>query len=111
MSWPSEPAELIARQQELARTQPAPWTPPDGLLIGGVWTCFPRGLTGPGSAADRAWTAAGVLDRGRGVAQELATGHAAGPYPPRLLAPRLGPVWGHRVRRLHPRPGGLLVHA
>jgi deoxyribonuclease V len=111
MSWPSEPAELIARQQELARTQPAPWTPPDSVLIGGVWTCFPRGLTGPGSAADRAWTAALVLDHGRVVAQELATGHAAGPYLPGLLALRLGPLWEHVVRRLHPVPDVLLVDA
>ena len=111
MTWPTEPGELISRQQELAHTQPTLWTPPDRLLIGGIWVCFPRGLPGPGSAGDRAWAAALVLDRGRVVGQELVTGHASGPYIPGLLALRVGPLWEDVVRRLRPRPAVLLLDA
>ena len=111
MTWPTEPAELIARQQELVRTQPELWAPPERFLIGGVWTCFPRGLVGPGSATDRAWTSAVVLDGRQVVAMDLVTDHASGPYLPGLLALRLGPLWNDVVRRLHPRPDVLLVDA
>ena len=111
MTWPTEPGELISLQQQLADAHPTPWAPPDRFLIGGVWACFPRGLAGPGSAGDRAWAAALVLDRHRVVTQELVTGRVAGPYLPGLLAIRVGALWEDVVRRLRPRPAVLLLDA
>ena len=96
MTWPTEPGELISLQQQLADAHPTPWTPPDRFLIGGVWACFPRGLAGPGSAGDRAWAAALVLDRHRVVTQELVTGRAAGPYLPGTAGHPSGPAVGGR---------------
>jgi deoxyribonuclease V len=111
MNWPTEPSSLIALQHELAQLRPTLWTPPDRFLVGGVWACFPRGLTGPGSAGDRVWAAAVCLDGRRVVARELVIGHASGAYLPGLLALRLGSLWEDVVRRLQPRPEVLLLDA
>lgn len=122
MTWPTEQDELIARQLELAALRPALWNPPEHLLIGAVWICFPRGLTGSGAAGDRAWAAAVVQDgdevvgqdlrrRHEVVGQELRRGRASGPYLPGLLALRLGPLCEYVVRRLVPAPDVLLLDA
>jgi deoxyribonuclease V len=109
--WPTEPDELISVQQALARETPTPWTPQNGFLAAGVWICFPRGLSGPGSTGDRAWAAAVVMDGRRVVARQLIAGHASGSYVPGMLALRLGPLFEAVVRRLAPRPDVLLLDA
>jgi deoxyribonuclease V len=109
--WPTEPDELIRVQQALAREAPTPWTPPNSLLTAGVWICFPRGLSGPGSTGDRAWAAAVVMDGSRVVARQSIAGHASGPYVPGMLALRLGPLLEAVVRRLAPLPDVLLLDA
>ncbi|GAA1133247.1 hypothetical protein GCM10009630_34230 [Kribbella jejuensis] len=109
MNWPTTKAELISLQLELASATPAPWVLPDRPLIGGVWVCFPRGLSGPGAAGDPAWAAAVVTDGRRVVEQQSSRGTALASYTPGLLALRLGPVLEGAVRRLAGRPDVLLL--
>ncbi len=110
--WPSDADALIALQHELAERSADPWTrPPGPLLVGGCWVCFPRGLTGPGSAGDRAWAAAVALREGRPLDQSLRLGEASAPYVPGLLASRTGIVLEAAVRSLTLLPDVLLVDA
>ena len=124
--WPSDAGALSALQRQLSRRSAEPWTPPPGpLLVGGCWVCFPRGLTGPGQAGDRAWAVAVVLRGVEVVDQNVRLGEAAAPYVPGLLATRIGGVLETAVRGLavppevllvdatgsdHPRRAGLAIH-
>ena len=128
--WPPDAESLIAYQRELADATPEPWTPRGGgLRIGGCWVCFPRGLTGPGSAGDPAWAAAVVVTGGRVIEQRVVEGVTGASYMPGLLALRMGPLMEQAVRgqllegttrpdvllldassRDHPRRAGLALH-
>jgi len=110
--WPTDQDSLLAAQRELAAATPEPWIPPDGPLeVGGCWVCFPRGLTGPGSAGDPTWTAAVVLRGRQVVGQCVLRGEAAASYVPGLLALRIGAVMEAAIRGLHRQPHVLLVDA
>lgn len=110
--WPTDAESLEAVQRVLADATPAPFRPPDGsLLIGGCWVCFPRGLTGRGSAGDPAWTAAVVMREGRVVAQRVGAGATGAPYRPGLLALRMGALMERAVSELRTRPDVLLLDA
>ena len=110
--WPSDADALIALQHDLGRRPAEPWTPPPGsLLVGGCWVCFPRGLTGPGSAGDRVWATAVVLREVELMDQSLRLGEASAPYIPGLLASRIGGVLEAAVRGLSVLPDVLLVDA
>jgi deoxyribonuclease V len=73
--------------------------------------CFPRGLTGPGSAGDRAWAAAVVLREHQPLDRSLRLGEASAPYVPGLLGARVGNVLEAAVRGLTVLPEVLLVDA
>lgn len=124
--WPADAEALEHLQRELGAAAPEPWRPATSrLLVGGVWVCFQRGLTGPGAAGDPAWAGAVVLAEGRVVGQRVVPGVATAPYAPGLLALRTGPLMEEVVRGLatppdvvlldasgrdHPRRAGLAVH-
>ena len=123
---PSDADALIALQHQLGRRSVEPWVrPPGPLVVGGCWVCFPRGLTGPGKAGDRAWAVAVVLREAQLLDQSLRLGEASAPYFPGLLALRIGGVLEAAVRGLtvppevllvdatgsdHPRRAGLAIH-
>lgn len=110
--WPPDAESLRDVQYELGRLVPELWRPPPGgLLIGGCWVCFPRGLRGRGSAGDAAWAAAVVMRGGQVVAEQVRRGRAGAPYSPGLLALRLGPLMEEAVSALTTRPDVLLVDA
>ena len=110
--WPSDADALTALQRELGERSAEPWTPPTGRpRVGGCWVCFPRGLTGPGKAGDRAWAVAVVLRGATLLDQNLQPGEAAAPYVPGLLAVRIGSVLESAVRGLSVPPDVLLVDA
>ena len=104
-------ADLLSLQHALAQATPQRWIPPDQFLIGAAWICFPRGLSGPGSADDPAWAAAVVMDGRRILGRASMVGHSSAPYVPGLLALRLGPLFEDVVRRLRPLPDVLLLDA
>lgn len=124
--WPSDTTSLIARQQQLASQTSKPWTyEPGKAVIGGCWVCFPRGLTGPGTDHDQAWSAAVIMLGSRLVDQQAIIGTARASYVPGLMALRLGPLMEEAVRALsslpdlllldgtardHPRRAGLALH-
>lgn len=111
--WPADAEELVAAQQELAAARPEPWRPSStaGLGVGGCWATFPRGLTGPGAAGDRAWAAAVTVYDGRVTASRVVDGAAGARYTPGLLALRLGPLLERAVRSLDPPPEVLMLDA
>jgi deoxyribonuclease V len=110
--WPSNADSLIAYQRRLAAATPEPWTfDPDTAIIGGCWVCFPRGLVGPGSDHDPAWSAAMIMFRGRMLEQQVISGIARAAYVPGLMALRLGPLMEETVRALTDRPNVLLLDA
>lgn len=110
--WPVDAEGLMAVQRELAVATPEPWAARDAEpLVGGCWVCFPRGVSGPGSAGDPVWAAAVVLRGGRSVARHVVHGQAGAPYTPGLLALRMGPVLEEAVRGLSTRPDVLLLDA
>ena len=90
--WPTDAEALVAAQHRLAVATPDPWRPGDRrpLRIGGVWVCFPRGLTGRGAAGDPAWAAAVAMRDGRVLGQQVVTGTTGAAYVPGLLALRMG---------------------
>ena len=124
--WPSDAGSLIAYQRRLATASPEPYTvDPSVASIGGIWVCFPRGLVGPGTDHDQAWSAAVIMFRGRVVEQRVITGTAGAPYVPGLMALRLGPLMEEALRAVsglpelllldatahdHPRGAGLALH-
>jgi deoxyribonuclease V len=110
--WPSDADSLIADQERLAAAAPEPWRfDSDTASIGGCWVCFPRGLAGPGSDHDPAWSAAVIMFAGRVVEQRVVSGTAGASYVPGLMALRLGPLMGQAIRALSGRPDVLLLDA
>ena len=66
--WPVDAPSLIVEQRRLAAADPGLWRTPTGTpRLGACWVCFPRGLTGRGSAGDPAWAAALVMADSRVV--------------------------------------------
>jgi deoxyribonuclease V len=110
--WPSDADSLIAHQQQLAAAAPEPCAvDPSMANIGGIWVCFPRGLVGPGTDHDQAWSAAVIMFGGRVVEQRVITGTAGAPYVPGLMALRLGPLMEEAVRAVSGLPDVLLLDA
>ena len=110
--WPSDADSLIAQQRQLATAAPEPYTvDPSTASIGGCWVCFPRGLVGPGTDHDRAWTAAVIMFGGRVVEQRVITGIAGASYVPGLMALRLGPLMEEALRAVSGLPDVLLLDA
>ena len=112
--WLTDADALAATQHEVAARacHVPPWQQPTGTLrVAGCWVCFPRGLSGPGAAGDRAWTAATVLEADRVVEEHVGVDVADAPYRPGLLALRLGRLMEQAVRALTARPDVLLVDA
>jgi deoxyribonuclease V len=72
---------------------------------------FPRGVSGTGSAGDRAWAAAAVLRDRAVLAESAVVGVAGAPYAPTLLALREGPILQAAVEALDIVPDVLLVDA
>jgi deoxyribonuclease V len=105
-AWPQTREELIEEQLRLGALDPPPWRFGPGTRVGGVFVCFARGGTGPGSAGDAAWAAAAVGDE-----TVVAPGRAGAPYEPGLLALREGALLEAAVRALAELPDVLLVDA
>ncbi|WP_347353760.1 endonuclease V [Intrasporangium sp.] len=106
---PSGPARPLP--PDAAASSPPDPTWLDEVALGACWTCFPRGLAGPGAAGDPAWTAAVVLRGSQVLDRQTLRGAAAAPYVPGLLALRLGALMEPAVRSLARRPEVLLVDA
>jgi deoxyribonuclease V len=105
--WPVSVSELVARQEELAAAEPAPWRPGwPPRSIGGCFVCFERGPSGPGAAGDRGWAGAAVGEHVATAAGAAGAGYSAG-----LLALREGPLLEAAVRALPELPDVLLVNA
>jgi deoxyribonuclease V len=110
--WPSDADSLIAYQRQLATAAPEPYTvDPSTASIGGCWVCFPRGLVGPGTDHDQAWSAAVIMFGGRVIEQRVITGIAGAPYVPGLMALRLGPLMEEALRAVSGLPDVLLLDA
>lgn len=114
--WPADADALVAEQRRLADVAAPAWTPAftppgRGLLVGGCWVCFPRGLSGPGGAGDPAWAVAVLMDGDEVVDRVVLTGVAGAAYVPGLLALRIGPILEQAVRALERGPDVLLVDA
>jgi deoxyribonuclease V len=90
---------LLNEQRRLGSAKPKPWTWHEGVRIGGCFVCF--------SADDREFAAAALVGDGEAVA----TGVAAAPYEPGLLALRELEVLEQAVRGLPQTPDILLVNA
>ena len=103
---------MIARQRELANTAPELLpVDPTTAIIGGCWVCFPRGLVGPGTDHDPAWSAAVIMRSGRVLEQRVISGTAGASYVPGLMALRLGALMEEAVRASSDRPHVLLLDA
>lgn len=105
-AWPTSRDELVVAQLELAAARPPSWQPSADMRIGGCFTCFERGLSGPGDRGDRGWAGASI--GGRAVVRE---GAAGARYEAGLLALREGPLLEEAVRALNEQPDVLLVNA
>jgi len=105
-SWPQTREELIEEQLRLGTLDPPPWQFTPEARVGGVFVCFARGGSGPGSAGDPAWAAATVGDE-----TVVVRGRAGAPYEPGLLALREGALLEAAVRALVEPPDVLLVDA
>jgi deoxyribonuclease V len=124
--WPSDADSLINYQQQLAAAAPDPVSlNPGSAAIGGCWVCFPRGLVGPGTDHDAAWSAAVIMIGGRVIERQVISGTTDAPYVPGLMALRVGRLMERAVRALsgdldvllldatardHPRRAGLALH-
>lgn len=106
--WPSDPDALAAEQERLAGEVEEPWVPGADPVVGGCWVCFPRRVTGPGSAGDPAWAAAVSMQGATVVHGEVVTGSAGAPYLPGLMALRAGRLLEETVRGL-PRPPDVVL--
>jgi deoxyribonuclease V len=105
-AWPQMREELIAEQLRLGALEPPLWEFVPGARVGGVFVCFARGESGPGSAGDAAWAAASLAG-----ATVVVPGQAGAPYEPGLLALREGALLEAAVRALGAPPDVLLVDA
>jgi deoxyribonuclease V len=115
LGWPERADELAAVQLNLASARPPPWHPPEDLpedlTVAGCFACLPRGRSGPGAAGDPVWAGAAAYHGRRCVGRATATGTAAGPYRPGLLALRVGAPLAAAVPGLPYPPGVVLVDA
>ncbi|HWL98367.1 MAG TPA: endonuclease V [Nocardioidaceae bacterium] len=110
--WPTEVDALEGEQRRLAQARPQPWRPPDTPMeVAGCWVCFPRGVSGRGSAGDPAWSAAAATRAGHLVGRHVREGVAAAPYLPGLMALRAGALLESVVLRLPQAPDVLLLDA
>jgi deoxyribonuclease V len=110
--WPTDPQGIAEVQHELAGRVAEPWEPAlSGLRIGGVWVCFPRGVSGSGSAGDSAWAAAVVMTGRRVLDSFVLTGVAGAPYVAGKLALRVGTLLQECVGGLMSLPDVLLLDA
>ena len=110
--WPADADSLIAYQQQLATAAREPYTfDPSTPSIGGCWVCFPRGLVGPGTDHDQAWSAVVIMFGGRVAEQRMISGTARAPYVPGLMALRLGPLIEETVQATSRMPDLLLLDA
>jgi deoxyribonuclease V len=105
-AWAQTREELIAEQLRLSALDPPLWQFVPGARVGGVFICFTRGGSGPGSAGDPAWAAAAV-----GGETVVVPDRAGAPYEPGLLALREGSLLEAAVRALAELPDVLLVDA
>lgn len=113
-AWPASPEALIARQRELARTDPPPWAPSARPVAGASYCCFacgPRFATGGEAGGEPGWAAATRKEPGHRAVAATVEGWAPAGYAPGLLARREGPLREAAVRRLAQRPEVLLVDA
>jgi len=79
--------------------------------MGGVFVCFDRGGSGPGSAGDQGWAAAVAMGADRPRQAATIRGEAHGGYRPGLLALREGSLLEEAVRALPELPEVLLTNA
>jgi deoxyribonuclease V len=99
-------------QQQLANAWPQQVIlDPSTAMIAGCWVCFPRGLVGPGTDHDSAWSAAVIMLRGRLIEQQMINGSTSASYVPGLMALRIGPLMEQTIRALSRRPDLLLLDA
>jgi deoxyribonuclease V len=110
-SWPADPEALVAEQRRLADVVEERWVPGADPVVGGCWSCFPRGVSGPGSAGDPAWAAAVSVRHGVLVHRAVVTGSAGAPYLPGMMALRAGRLLEESVRGLPEVPDVLLLDA
>lgn len=102
----------MAAQQALAAAHPPPpWQVPPEPTVAGCFACLPRASFGTGAAGDPVWAAAAAFRGRRCVGRASASGVAAGPYRPGLLALRQGAPLAAAVRGLPARPDVLLIDA
>jgi deoxyribonuclease V len=104
--WPPSEPELVAAQEALGGASPERWRPSARSVVGAVFVCFARGVSGPGAAGDPAWAAAISP-----AVECVVEGTAGAPYEPGLLALREGPLLELAVRDLERAPDVVLVDA
>ena len=110
--WPTDPDSLIASQQQLASAAPPQVIlDPANSIIAGCWVCFPRGLAGPGTDHDPAWSTAVIMSAGQVIEQQMINGKTGAGYVPGLMALRIGPLLDQTVRALTRRPDVVLLDA
>ena len=110
--WPTDPDSLIASQQQLASAAPPQVIlDPGNSIIAGCWVCFPRGLAGPGTDHDPAWSTAVIMSAGQVIEQQMINGKTGAGYVPGLMALRIGPLLDQTVRALTRRPDVVLLDA
>jgi deoxyribonuclease V len=111
--WPSNPAELVRAQRELAVLSPPGWQPAAPRpLVGGCYVCFGRSEVDRAIAGERGWAAAALMRGNRGLVESaVVAGAARAPYEPGLLALREGPLLEAALRAVSERPAVLLCNA
>jgi deoxyribonuclease V len=87
------------------------WVEGGSLRVAGVFAAPLRGLVGLGTAGDRAWAAAVVLEDGEVVDEAVVAGTFSASYRPGYLALRQLALLEPAVRALRVRPDVLLVNA
>jgi deoxyribonuclease V len=104
--WPSQPAELIRLQEELAHLEPDSWVLPERrpLLIGACFFCAE-------DAVERAWAGACTTLNRRFRQSRVVAGVPGAPYMPGLLALREGPLLAAAIGALPEPPEVLIVNA